>query len=303
MIDRDPSASEPVVEILNLSRTFQRKEALHDVSLVIPRGGVFGLIGVNGAGKTTLIKHLIGAYYAQTGSVRVFGLDPTVHHVEVLGRIGYVSDERDLTDWMRVDQIINFTRTFFPTWDDGYAKELLELFKLDPKQRVRNLSRGEAARVALLLALAHRPDVLLLDEPSSGLDPVVRRDILTAIVRTVADEGRTVIFSSHLLDEIERLADRVAMIHHGRVVLNDRLDAIRDSFHRVTLRFATPFSTAPDFPGALDHQGHGTLWTYTCHGDLDGLTAAAKSLKAEIVENTPLSLDDIFVSTVAQPVS
>jgi ABC-2 type transport system ATP-binding protein len=297
MTEMMASADGPIVEIRNLSRKFSEKEALHDLSLVIPRGGVFGLIGANGAGKTTLIKHLLGAHYAQSGSVRVFGLDPVKHPVEVLGRIGYMSEDRDVPPWLRVAEVIRYTRAFFPKWDDAYAEELRELFELDPKQRVSNLSRGQAARVALLLALAHRPELLLLDEPSSGLDPVVRRDILTAIVRTVADEGRTVIFSSHLLDEVERLADRVAMIHRGRIVINDRLEALHDSFHRVTLRFGTELSTAPEISGAIDHHGRGQLWTYTIHGDRERLLTAAESLNAEIVQETPLSLEEIFVST------
>lgn len=300
MSESIPLSPANVIEIQRLSRSFGDKRALHEVSLVIPRGGVFGLIGGNGAGKTTLIKHIMGMHYAQSGSVRVFGIDPVAHPVEVLGRIGYMSEERDIPNWMRVQEIMNYTQTFYPAWDTRYAEELREMFDLDPKQRIRNLSRGQAARVCLLLALAHRPELLVLDEPSSGLDPVVRRDILAAIVRTIADEGRTVIFSSHLLDEVERLADRVAMIHDGQIILHDRLDTIKESFHRFTLRFEQPCAEAPHILGTIERKGGGHEWTYFCRGDRDQLIQAAKTLKAEIVQETLLSLDDIFVSSVTR---
>src|ERR1700686_3632333 len=184
------------------------------------RGGVYGLGGANGAGKTTLIKHILGLLRAESGSVRVFGLDPVTDPVAVLSRIGYLSEENDIPDWMRVDELIRYSRAFYPAWDDVYAEELRQAFALDPTAKIRNLSKGQKARVGLLIALAHRPELLVLDEPSSGLDPIVRRDILGAVMRTIADEGRTVLFSSHLLGEVEEVAEDVTMIHRGRIVLS-----------------------------------------------------------------------------------
>jgi ABC-2 type transport system ATP-binding protein len=218
--------------------------------------------------------------------------------VKVLGRIGYMSENRDTPGWMRIQELIDFTSTFYPSWDSGYAKELLELFELDSKQRIRNLSRGQTARVCLLLALAHRPELLVLDEPSSGLDPVIRRDILAAIVRTTAEDGRTVLFSSHLLDEVERLADRIAILHQGRLLLEDSLESVLDSFHRITLRFDQSYSVAPSFDGAIDSRGLGYEWTYVVRGEKNRLEQTAQSLHAQIVGESPLSLDDIFVSNI-----
>jgi ABC-2 type transport system ATP-binding protein len=229
---------ESVITVSELTRRFGAKTALASVSLSVSRGGVYGLVGENGAGKTTLIKHILGLLRAQSGSVRVFGLDPVADPVGVLSRIGYLSEERDLPGWMRVDELIRYTRAFYPGWEDAYAEELLQAFALDAAATIGDLSKGEKARVGLLIALAYRPELLVLDEPSTGLDPVVRRDILDAIVRTIADEGRTVLFSSHLLDEVERVADHVTMISHGRVVLSAPLAAIRES-HRVGDRVPT----------------------------------------------------------------
>jgi ABC-2 type transport system ATP-binding protein len=224
--------SQPVIEVTDLTRRFGATTALDRVSVSMERGAVYGLVGANGAGKTTLIRHILGLLRAESGSVRVFGLDPVADPVAVLSRIGYLSEENDLPAWMRVDELIRYTRAFYPQWDDAYAEELRQTFALDPAARIRTLSKGQKARAGLLIALAYRPELLVLDEPSSGLDPIVRRDILGAVIRTIAHEGRTVLFSSHLLDEVEEVADHVTMISQGNIVLSAPLDEIKES-HRV----------------------------------------------------------------------
>jgi len=191
----DPGSSANVVQITGLTRRFGSKIALDGVNLTMPRGCVFGLVGPNGAGKTTLIKHILGLLKAVTGSVRVFGRDPVADPVGVLSQIGYLSEKKDLPGWMRVTELLRYIQAFYPSWDEEYAEKLRRDFDLDPTARIRTLSKGQRARAGLLVALAYRPALLVLDEPSSGLDPVVRRDILEAIIRTVADEGRTVLFS------------------------------------------------------------------------------------------------------------
>ena len=222
----------PAVEVSALTRRFGAHAALDGVTLSLARGVVHGLVGANGAGKTTLIRHLLGLLRAEHGSVRVLGRDPVADPVGVLSRVGYLSEEPDLPAWMRVDELVRYTRAFYPTWDDAYAEELAGAFALDPAAKVGALSRGQKARAGLLVALAHRPELLILDEPSSGLDPIARREILGAVLRAVADDGRTVLFSSHLLDEVERVADHVTMISRGRVVLSAPLGDIREA-HRV----------------------------------------------------------------------
>jgi ABC-2 type transport system ATP-binding protein len=295
--DESPPA-EAVIEIADVIRRFGLRLALDHVSLTIPRGVVFGLVGENGAGKTTLIKHILGLLKAQSGSVRVFGLDPVLDPVGALIRIGYLSEQRDLPLWMRVDELLRYTQAFYPKWDAAYAEQLRRQFGLDPEAKVKNLSRGECAKAGLLLALAHRPELLLLDEPSSGLDPVVRRDILEAIIRTVVDEGRTVLFSSHLLDEIERVSDSLAMMVNGRIVLNGSLDVIKQSHHRLLLRFDQAQSQPPALAGALSVSGGGHEWTAICNGALTELTDAAVKLGARIVDQSTPSFDEIFVARV-----
>lgn len=221
-----------VIHVSELTRRFGARTALDSVSLSLPRGAVYGLVGANGAGKTTLIKHILGLLRAESGSVRVFEHDPVADPIAVLSRIGYLSEENDLPGWMRIEELIRYSRAFYPAWDDAFAEELRQTFALDATAKIKNLSKGQKARVGLLIALAYRPELLVLDEPSSGLDPIVRRDILGAVIRTIADEGRTVLFSSHLLEEVEQVADHVTMISNGKIVLSAPLSDIKES-HRV----------------------------------------------------------------------
>ena len=244
--------SNSIIDVSNLTRRFGATTALSAVTWSLARGAVYGLVGANGAGKTTLIKHLLGLLRAESGSVRVFGLDPVAEPVAVLSRIGYLSEDNDIPGWMRVDELVRYSRALYPAWDDAYAEQLRQMFALDPAAKIKNLSKGQKARAGLLIALAHRPELLVLDEPSSGLDPIVRRDILGAVMRTIAGEGRTVLFSSHLLEEVERVADHVTMISHGTIVLSDRLDVIKESHGGASLEaifvahVGTSAAPAPD---------------------------------------------------------
>ena len=229
-----------VVMVRGLSRRFGAKLALDRVDLDVPAGSVVGIVGIvgeNGAGKTTLIKHILGLLRAEEGSVSVFGRDPAREPVSVLSRLGYLSEEPELPGWMRVHELLRYVAAFYPSWDHDYAARLVRELGLDLAAKVDQLSKGQRARAGLVTALAYRPELLVLDEPSSGLDPVVRRDILAAIIRTVADEGRTVIFSSHLLSEVEAVSDRVAMVKSGRVLFCDAIDHLKKSHARLTVRY------------------------------------------------------------------
>jgi len=292
----DSASTDAVVAVTKLSRSFGSTKALHDVTLTVSRGCVFGLVGENGAGKSTLIKHLLGLWRAETGSVKVFNRDPVSEPEAVLARIGYLSEQPDLPGWMRVAELLRYTQSFYPRWDTTYAEQLLKQFGIDVTARIRTLSKGQRARVGLIVAEAHRPDLLILDEPSSGLDPLVRRDILEAIIRTVTDEGRTVIFSSHLLDEVERVSDYLAMLHKGTLRLCAPLDDIKAQHRRILLRFNEPHAEPPNVPGAIRIEGAGREWTVICDAARIHGPSMARNLDASLVEDCPASLDEIFVA-------
>jgi ABC-2 type transport system ATP-binding protein len=290
----------PAAQVSGLTREFGPNRALDDVALTIPRGAVFGLVGENGAGKTTLIKHLLGLFKAQAGTVRVFGRDPVRDPVGVLSRIGYLGEDRDLPEWMTVSELMRYQRAFYPGWDDAHAEDLRAGFGLDPCAKIGTLSQGQRVRAGLLAALAHRPELLVLDEPSTGLDPLVRREILAAIIRTIADEGRTVLFSSHLLDEVERVCDWLAMIDRGRIVLCGRLDEIKASHRRLTVRFDEPQARRPALESALVCDGFGRDWIVVCPGRPEDLAVELAWVGGRIVDEHGASLDEIFVSRVGR---
>ena len=285
-----------IVDVNDISRSFGHKIALNGVTFRAGVGQVYGLVGSNGAGKTTLLKHLLGLLRAQSGSVRVFGLDPVRDPVGVLGRVGYLSEERELPEWMRIDELMSYTQAYHPTWDMSYARELIGTFGLDLSKKVKELSKGMRAQAGLVAAVAHRPELLILDEPSSGLDAVVRRDILDAIVRTVADDGRTVIFSSHLLEEVERMSDHVTMLHNGRVMLDGALDDVRHRYQRSRVRFIESFDHPPVLETALAMEGSGRTWSIIHGGSLEQFHHSLLTLGGEVVESRDATLEEIFLA-------
>lgn len=285
-----------VVEVAQLTRAYGEKIALDGVNLSVPRGCVFGIVGENGAGKTTLIKHILGSLKPQSGKVQVFGQDPIRNLQSVLARIGYLSASPELPKWMRIGQLLRYTSAFYPTWDEAYASELISLFELDLAAKIKTLSTGQHARVGLVLALAHRPELLLLDEPSSGLDPVVRRDILEAIISSISEAGCTVMFSSHLLDEVERVSDCLAMIQDGRIVECNTLDTIRETYKKITLNFEHVQGVQPSAPDAISWHGEGREWTGVCRDLSQDLIENVTLIGGRIVEQTTPTLDEIFLA-------
>lgn len=287
------------VEIKNLSRNFKSKKALDNVSIALEPGKVYGLMGENGAGKSTLIKHIIGALQPQAGSVEVFGKSPTDSPMEVLADIGYLSEDRDLPMWMRAQELLNYTAAFFPGWDKTYAQELMDKFRLAPDIRIKHMSRGEKARIGLITALAHRPKLLVLDEPSSGLDVSVRYDILSEVVRSVADSGRTILFSSHLLDEVERITDDVIMIHQGRKIIDGHVDAIKAKHRRYGVRFKGANEAVMKFlkndPQIIRALAQGEEWLLVSGLDKAAFAKHLNAVGGEMIQELSSSLEDVFM--------
>ena len=205
-------------------------EVLDGITFSVEPGRVAGLLGKNGAGKTTLIRIAMGMIEAQRGRVRVLGMDPRERPVELRRRVGYVAEDQILPPHMKVGEVLALHRRLFPTWDEEMARSLADRFELDPGARIRTLSKGQARRVALLAAVAHRPELLLLDEPASGLDPAARREFLETSIRLLNESGCAILFSSHYMTDIERMADRIVMIHDGRVLIDRDLDELREGF-------------------------------------------------------------------------
>ena len=296
--DFDNILDDNAIETRNLGRKFGKFEAVKNVSLRVPKGTVFGLLGVNGAGKSTIIKMVMGHLRPTTGEVRVLGRGLGEDLLGIRRRVAYVSENRYLYEWMTVEESVSFTRAFHETWDDKKAADLLKRFSLPAEKKVRQLSRGNRARLCLLLALSFNPELIILDEPTSGLDPIVRRDFIENIVTEIADEGKTVLFSSHIVEEVERVADYVAIINEGELLLVSTIDDIKASYKRV--RYATN-GTRPEVTGvpgvlAIENGRHEQILMVSTWGDETLRTLGERGVKNP--EVLPISLEDIFVNTV-----
>lgn len=220
-----------IVEFQNIHRAYERGvDVLDGVSFDIHASEIVGLLGKNGAGKTTLMRIAMGMIMAQRGTVRLFDLDPRREPVEIKRRIGYVSEEQILPPFLRVEGVLAIHRRLFPTWDDELAKSLAQRFGLPPRAKIKTLSKGQARQVALLCAVAHRPELLLLDEPAGGLDPAARREFLETSIQLLNEAGTTILFSSHYMTDVERMADRIVMLHKGQVLIDQPLHELRESF-------------------------------------------------------------------------
>ncbi|MCP3962196.1 MAG: ABC transporter ATP-binding protein [bacterium] len=220
-----------IAQFQDIHRAYKKGvDVLAGVSFGVGPGEIVALLGRNGAGKTTLIRIAMGMMEAQTGSVRVFGLDPRKDAVEVKRRVGYVSEDQILPPFLKVSQVVELHRGLFPTWDDDLARRLGARFAIDPEAKIKTLSKGQARQVALLCAVAHRPELLILDEPAGGLDPAARREFLETSIRLLNESGTSILFSSHYMSDVERMADRVVMLEGGRVLIDSALDDLRESY-------------------------------------------------------------------------
>ena len=227
------------IETSDLRKHYGAVEALRGVSLTVPVGSICGFLGRNGAGKTTTIKVLLGMARPTSGTAQVFGVPAggTAAAVDVRRRIGFVSDDKDLFDYMTVAETIRFTAAFFPRWRADLETRYLRSFELPPDRKVKALSRGMRTKLSLLLALCRGADLLILDEPTSGLDPAMTEEVLQALIGHVANQEMTVFFSSHQIAEVDQIADHVAIVDHGRIVVSGALDDVRERYCHVELVF------------------------------------------------------------------
>ncbi len=286
------------IVIEQFTKRFGRRTAVEDLSLEVPRGSIFGFLGQNGAGKTTTIRTLLNLLQPTSGRLQVLGHDSVAESVALRRRVGYLPEEPTYYPWMTVQEILDFNAPFYPTWDPQLAGDLLARLELPRDRRLRDLSRGMQAKAGLILALAPRPELLILDDPTSGLDPVVRHDFLEAVINNVQAEGGTVFFSTHLLHEMERVADEVAILHHGRLRVRASLEQLKAQVKKI--RAVYPGQVPQTFPLPdllrVDRNAHQALLTVSAYRP--DFPEALRNAGAESVEVIDLSLEEIFVETV-----
>lgn len=288
------------IETRELVKRFGKKLAVDHLDLKVPSGSVYAFLGRNGAGKTSTIRILLNLLDRTSGEAYVLGLDPRRRDLEIKRRVGYVAEAQKMYDWMTVSQIIWFCSGFYPSWDRGFTEDLLRMLELPPEEKLRTLSRGTQAKVALLLAMAHRPELLILDEPTAGLDVIVRRDFLEGVIELIQQEGRTVFFSSHLVHEVERVADWVGIIDRGKLVTSGRLDDLKSSIKRLVLAFPDTVPSPMNVDGLLSVETAGRQARLIVRNYSDETMAQVKRCQPQSIEIEDLSLEDIFVALVGE---
>ncbi|MCF7975881.1 MAG: ABC transporter ATP-binding protein [Phycisphaerae bacterium] len=289
--------SENAISIRDLCFSYGRKHVLDHVSLEVRQGSVFGFLGCNGAGKTTTIQLLLGLLKARSGQCLVGGHNPQTDPMTVRQTVGYMAEDQTMYGWMRVEQIIRWSSTLYPTWEADYVQDLIKQFDLPVKARVKTLSKGQNTRLALLLALAHKPAIVILDDPTLGLDPIARKAFLRHVITLLQAEGVTVFFSSHLLYEIEPVADTIAILDRGRIVKTGHTDQLRESIRRFIVT-PKPASDLGKLEHVLDVTQQDGQCLVTCEVVTDQTRLAIRAMADREIQECALNLDEIFEAYV-----
>ncbi len=288
------------IDIDNLAYAYGKGDAVHDLSIQVPRGRCYGLFGRNGAGKTTTMKCLLNLLRPRAGGVHVFGLDPNKNEVEVKRRLAYVPDYVAFYPWMTVRETLDYLASFREHWNRVTEGDLLKRFRLDAAQKTGALSKGQKTQVALIAAICPEPELLLLDEPTSGLDPIVRREFIETVIGAYqeGDPGnRTIFVSTHLISEFEGLIDEFTIMDAGRAVLTLNADQARQRYQKICARFAQ-FAPALEFKGAMHTRRHGRELELIVNGEGPQILAQLKSLAPESLTSESLTLEEVFVATL-----
>ena len=292
-----------MIELTNVSKTFglgrDATLAVDRLSFSVPQGSVYGLLGANGAGKTTSIRMMVSHLRPDNGTVRVLGQDPASHDESIRKRVAYISENMQLPWWMTIPEASKMGAKLYPNWSHPVVEEMTKRFRLDPKKQYREFSKGQRRAMCILLGLAQNADVLILDEPASGLDTLARRDFLTGILEIACEENRTILFSSHILGDIERVVDRVAILNRGRKIVEGDLDSLKASVRVITL--AGKVEQTVFEPLRIERDEHQTRLVVLDYSEekLKRLCTETGITDTNAVEVQGLNLEDLFVEAVS----
>ncbi len=286
---------ETIIEARGLTKRYRHKDAVRDLNLALPAGRACAFLGRNGAGKTTTIKMLAGLIRPSAGSSSLFGRDSQQLRPEEWRKTGYVSENQELYDWMTGEQLIAFTSALYPNWDKAFEKELLGKLGIPLQRRISRCSRGEKVKLALLLAMAFHPRLLILDEPFAGLDPLVRAEFLDTVLEITRQNEWSIFFSTHDIDDVEKLADDVVIIDEGRLQVSESLDTLQERFRRIDL-YGSPiqFEESPAILGLQREGDHSRFILSAFDGEtVAGIQTSHPQVRIEV---STLSLKEIFIA-------
>lgn len=282
-----------MIEVRNVIKEFDGFRALDNLSMTVPTGSVYGLVGPNGAGKSTIIRHLTGIYRQDSGEITVDG-EPVFENPAVKSRISYIPDDIFYYSNASIREMMDFYRSIYPHFDEQRFKKLGEVFELDPKRQMRRLSKGMQKQAAFWIAVSLRPDILVLDEPVDGLDPVMRRQIWSIIMADVAESGTTVLVSSHNLRELEDVCDCVGIMNKGKIMIERSLNELQENIVKIQLALPDG-ATLPEGLDILHKSSTGRLQSLIMHGTQEELTEKLQAANPLFIDSVPLTLEEIFI--------
>jgi len=289
------SSDNPIVEMSKVSKWFGATRALDDVDLAVHPGRIIGLLGAIGAGKSTLLRSIIGLYLPDDGRVVTFGCPARDLGPQELARIGYVHQEGEMLNWMTVGQLVRYVAAYYPNWNKDLEQRYISDFGINLQARVGSLSPGERQKVAILIAVGFEPELLILDEPASALDPIARARFLDLLLELIQTEGRTIVISSHILSDVEKVIDHVVIMDHGRIIRDSSFDDLREEFSRIRLTaLHGPLPAQLPFTGIIQCQrSDGEALLTVRHQSPDCIEQQAQAIDCE-AEIQPLPLEDIY---------
>ena len=282
-----------MIEVKKLTKTFDGFKALDELDITVPKGAVYGLVGPNGAGKSTVIRHLAGIYRQDSGEVLIDG-QPVYENPEIKGRIAYIPDDIFYYTQASIGDMMKFYRSVYPRFDMGRYNKLAEVFGLDPRRPMRRLSKGMQKQASFWLALSQCPEVIILDEPVDGLDPVMRRQVWSILLADVAENGTTVLVSSHNLRELEDVCDHVGIMNQGRMLVERGLSELQENIIKIQLAFADG-GKLPEGLEILHSSSTGRLQQLILRGSVEELTAKLSASSPLFMDVVPLNLEEIFI--------
>jgi len=290
-----------IIETSQLCKSYKGKPALRGLDLRVPAGSIFGFLGRNGAGKTTTIKTLMGLLRADSGSAHVFGSPVTDadRSADIRRRIGFVTEDKELYPYMTVEQVIRFTRPLFPKWRHDLERRYLEIFELPLERKIPELSKGMRSKLMLLLAISRGADLLILDEPTDGLDPAAIEDVMRELVTIAATSGTTMFFSSHQLADVDLIADHIGIIDQGRMIVSGSLDDIKARYQRLRVVLANQVEVPARWESGVESvKQEGRVVSLLASRNVDAIVEQAQSIPGAVVERYPVTLKEIFLEHV-----
>ena len=290
-----------IIKTNQLCKSFDSQPALRGLDLRVPVGSIFGFLGRNGAGKTTTIKTLMGLLRCDSGSAEVFGrpIIDADYSVEIRRRIGFVTEDKELYPYMTVEQLIRFTRSFFPKWRHDLERRYLQMFELPPRRKIPDLSKGMRSKLMLLLAISRGAELLILDEPTDGLDPAATEDVLRELVAIAASSGTTMFFSSHQLSEVELIADHIGIVDQGKMIVSGSLDDMKVQYQRLQMVFPDPMKLPKQWVDGVESvRQEGRMVSIIASRNADAIVDQVQAIPGTVVERFPVTLKEIFLEHV-----